>query len=197
MLGSHNSCTYLPCKKWWMYLINWTSKCQSESLSEQFLKGVRYFDIRVKYDRKAESHWIISHGLVEYKADINDDVLNVLNNLAAYTKENVYVRFLLEYNKIPDDFATKVYSLKSYLGWARGEYPSLTFHVMMTKWNEWEAIKWKDIDVHHAYSSILGWKRFLWVPYWYARFHNKKTRKERKELLESTDKVLLMDYINV
>lgn len=180
-----------------MYFINWTAKCQSKSLSEQFLKGVRYFDIRVKYDKKAENCWVLSHGLIEYKADISEDVLAVLDNLAAYTGEKVYVRFLLEYNEIPDDFATKIYRLKSYLGWARGQYHHLTFHTMLTKWNEWCVINWTTMDVCHAYSSILGWKRFLWIPYWYAKLHNKKIREERKELLESKDKVVLMDYVNV
>lgn len=197
MKGSHNSCTYLPCKKWWMYLINWTAKCQSKSLSGQFLEGVRYFDIRVKYNKNEGNPWTVAHGLIEYKADINNDVLEVLNYLAAYTNEKVYVRFLLEYNKIPDDFATKILRLDEYLNWARGEYHHLTFHTLITKWNEFAVTTWDKMEVHHAYSSILGWKRFLWIPYWYARFHNKKIREDNRELLESEDKVLLMDFVNV
>lgn len=196
MLGSHNSCTYLPCRKWWMYLINWAVKCQSKSLSEQFLQGVRYFDIRLKYDKRDENKWIISHGIVEYKADIND-ILNTLNNLAAYTGERVYVRFLLEYNEIPDDFATKILNLQSYVGWARGTYSHLTFHCIMLKWNEYTTNNYIDVGIHHFYSSTLGWKRLLWIPYLYAKLHNRKFKKENKELLESKDQVMMLDFINV
>lgn len=196
MKGSHNSCTYLPCKKWWMYLVNWAVKCQSKSLSGQFLEGVRYFDIRVRYNKNEENPWTIAHGLVEYKADINKDILEVLECLAAYTNERVYVRFLLEYNKVPDDFATKIIRFEEYLDWARGTYHHLTFHTLITKWNEYSVTTWSEMEMRHAYSSILGWKRFLWIPYWYAVLHNRKIRESNKDLLESKDKVLLMDFIN-
>ena len=193
MLGSHNSCTYLPCKKWWMYLISWTAKCQSKSLTTQFIEGVRYFDIRVKYENNS---WVLAHGLIEYKTDINE-IISHLNDLAAYTGERVYVRFLLEYNKIPDDFATKIIKLQEYVKWARSSYHCLTYHCVMLKWNEHVTDKFIDLEVKHTYSSILGWKRFFWIPYWYAKFHNKKFREDNKEILESKDRVLLMDFVNI
>ena len=74
MLGSHNSLTYLPCRKWWMYLINWAAKCQSKTLSEQFHNGAKYFDFRVRFK---DGKPVIAHGLIEYKGNIDHMVANL------------------------------------------------------------------------------------------------------------------------
>lgn len=73
----------------------------------------------------------------------------------------------------------------------------------MSKWNEQKVATYysKDTDTPtliHKYSSVLKEKRFLWIPYWYAKLHNKKTRKAFKHVLEDEDsKVLMLDYINI
>lgn len=196
MLGSHNSCTYLPCKHWWMYLINWAAKCQSKTLSEQFHVGVRYFDIRVKWDEK-DKEWVIAHGLVEYKGKLHR-ILETLNSLAVFYNEDIYVRFLLEYNKIPDDEATKIINLKAYVVNARGRFPRLTYHLIETKWDEKVIEEYsKNIVLSNHYSSVIGWKRFLWIPYWYAKLHNKKEKEFYKGIWDDKDNlvVLMLDFI--
>lgn len=195
MLGSHNSLTYLPCRKWWMYLINWAAKCQSKTLSEQFHDGVRYFDIRLKWDSRKET-WIIAHGLIEYKGNIKR-VLETLNSLADYYNEKLYVRFLLEYNKRPDDEATKIIKLRNFVRYARGEYSNIMYHLIETKWDEKVIETYSNnIILIHSYSSILGWKRFLWIPYWYAKIHNKESRKNCKSTLEDkVNRVLMLDFV--
>ena len=194
MLGSHNSLSYLPCRKWWMYLINWAVKCQSKTLSEQFHDGVRHFDIRLKWDDK--EGWVIANGLIEYKGNIRR-VLETLDSLADYYDEKLYVRFLLEYNKRPDDEATKIIKLRNFVRYARGEYSNIMYHLIETKWDE------KVIEIYsnnviliHSYSNILGWKRFFWIPYWYAKFHNKENRKTFKNILEDkANRVLMLDFV--
>lgn len=194
MLGSHNSCTYLPCKHWWMYLINWAAKCQSKTLSEQFHAGVRYFDIRVKWNEK-DKEWVLAHGLVEYKGKLNR-ILETLNSLAVFYNEDIYVRFLIEYNKIPDDEATKIINLKAYVGNARGRFPRLTYHLIETKWDEKVIEEYtKYIYLIHKYSSVLGWKRFLWIPYCYAKLHNKEAKEKYEDIIKSEGSVLMMDFI--
>lgn len=195
MLGSHNSLTYLPCRKWWMYLINWAAKCQNKSLIEQYIQGVRYFDIRIKCDKNI-GKFILAHGIVEYKGDIDNDVLLVLNDLAAFTKENIYIRFVLEYNKSPNDCATKIISFTDYVTHAKEKYTNLIFHTAMNKWSEFSIITWYTMNIHHAYSSILGWKRFLWIPYWYAKFHNKRNKEVYSDIItDKNDRVLLLDFV--
>ena len=197
MLGSHNSLTYLPCRKWWMYLINWMAKCQSKTLNTQFHDGAKYFDFRVRFkDEKP----IIAHGLIEYKGNIDYMVAN-LNYFAEYFKETIYLRFVLEYNKIPEDFASQIASLVNLVRYYRGKYPNITYTYIMSKWNEQKVATYysKDTDTPtliHKYSSVLKEKRFLWIPYWYAKLHNKKNRKAFKHVLEDKDsKVLMLDFV--
>lgn len=195
MLGSHNSLSYLPCRKWWMYLINWAAKCQSKTLSEQFHDGVRYFDIRLKWNDKKED-WVIAHGLIEYKGDIRK-LLKTLDSFAKFYNEKVYVRFLLEYNKRPDDEATKILKLDDFVTYVMIEYPNIEYHLMETKWDEKVIETYSDdIILVHAYSSVLGYKRFLWIPYWYAKLHNKENRKTSKITLEDkVNRVLMLDFV--
>ena len=197
MLGSHNSLTYLPCRKWWMYLINWAAKCQSKTLSTQFHDGAKYFDFRVRFK---DGKPVIAHGLIEYKGNIDHMVAN-LNYFAEYFGETIYLRFVLEYNKIPEDFASQIASLADLVRYYRGKYPNITYTYVMSKWNEQKVATYysKDKDTPtliHKYSSVLKEKRFLWIPYWYAKLHNKKNRTAFKHVLEDKDsKVLMLDFV--
>lgn len=58
--------TYLKPQKWWMKLINFTSKCQSKSIEEQYNDGVRYFDIRVCIGKHDTMPNCYAHGLIKY-----------------------------------------------------------------------------------------------------------------------------------
>lgn len=197
MLGSHNSLTYLPCRKWWMYLINWAAKCQSKTLNTQFHDGAKYFDFRIRFK---DGKPVIAHGLIEYKGNIDYMVAN-LNYFAEYFKETIYLRFVLEYNKIPEDFASQIASLVNLVRYYREKYPNITYTYIMSKWNEQKVATYysKDTDTPtliHKYSSVLKEKRFLWIPYWYAKLHNKKNRKAFKHVLEDKDnKVLMLDFV--
>lgn len=193
MLGSHNSLSYLPCKRWWMYLINWAAKCQNKTLSEQFHDGVRYFDIRLKWDDK--EGWVIAHGIIEYKGNIRR-VLETLDSLADYYDEKLYVRFMLEYNKRPNDEATKIIKLRNFVRYSRGEYSNIMYHLIETKWDEKVIDSYSNnISLIH-YSSVLGRKRFFCIPYWYAKFHNKENRKTFKNSLEDkANRVLMLDFV--
>ena len=196
MLGSHNSLTSLPCRKWWMYLINWAAKCQSKTLNTQFHDGAKYFDFRVRFK---DGKPVIAHGLIEYKGNIDYMVAN-LNHLAEYFRETIYLRFVLEYNKIPEDFASQMASLVDLVRYYRGKYPNITYTYIMSKWNEQKVATYysKDTDTPtliHKYSSVLKEKRFLWVPYWYAKLHNKTfLHKYTKEVSSDSD-VLMLDFV--
>ena len=196
MLGSHNSLTYLPCRKWWMYLINWAAKCQSKTLNTQFHDGAKYFDFRVRFK---DGKPVIAHGLIEYKGNIYNMVAN-LNYFAEYFGETIYLRFVLEYNKIPEDFASQMASLADLVRYYRGKYPNITYTYVMSKWNEQKVATYysKDTDTPtliHKYSSVLKEKRFLWIPYWYAKLHNKTfLHKYTKEVSSDSD-VLMLDFV--
>lgn len=194
MLGSHNSLTYLPCRKWWMYLINWAAKCQSKNLTEQYHSGVRYFDIRVRFDKKDRP--VIAHGLVEYKGTA-ENYICILNEMAKHYKEDIYVRFVLEFNKEPDDWSIQCNLLKRFVANLKNEYTNIIYDYIMTKWDEGEFDRnTKMIYLFHRYSSTLGWKRFLWIPYWYAKLHNKDIKSTWEiELKDTVNRVLMLDFV--
>lgn len=195
MLGSHNSLTYLPCRKWWMYLINWAAKCQSKTLSEQYHSGVRYFDIRVRFDKNDRP--IMAHGLIEYKSTV-ENYICILNEIAKHYKERIHVRYVLEFNKEPKDWNKQKSLLEELVQNLIIHYPNLTCDYVMTKWNE-QTITRYNLDkpiLVHKYSSILEWKRFLWIPYWYAKLHNKENRKTYLGVLEDdVNRVLMLDFV--
>lgn len=195
MLGSHNSLTYLPCRKWWMYLINWAAKCQSKTLGQQYHDGVRYFDIRIRFDKNDKP--VIAHGLVEYKG-VAENYVAVINEFAKHYKDKVYIRFVLEFNKEPDDWFAQCNLLKRFVANLKDEYTNIIYDYSMTKWNEEELNRYntKIIYVFHRYSSTLGWKRFFWIPYWYAKLHNKDIRNTWEiELKDTVNRVLMLDFV--
>jgi len=47
ILGSHNSWSYLPPKKWYMKPFRFTAQCQDWDIKTQYEHGVRCFDLRL------------------------------------------------------------------------------------------------------------------------------------------------------
>lgn len=64
MIGTHNTMSYLPPKRWWMRPLRVFARCQRKSLAEQIAAGVRVFDLRVYRDN---GYWCFAHGLVKFK----------------------------------------------------------------------------------------------------------------------------------
>ena len=71
------------------------------------------------------------------------------------------------------------------------------YHLIETKWDERVIeIYSNNIILIHSYSSLLGLKRFFWIPYWYAKFHNKENRKTFKNIIEDkANRVLMLDFV--
>lgn len=66
-LGTHNSLSYhLP--QWWMIPFMWMARCQRLNIEEQYVLGVRYFDIRPKL---VGGRVVAGHGLATYKLDMD------------------------------------------------------------------------------------------------------------------------------
>ena len=97
-LASHNSFSYLPVRKWWMKLFAWAARCQQETITMQYLKGARMFDLRLRFDESKGyfSRPYICHGLIEYKTAWSEiyDILDMLNE-----RGDCYLRMVLETKK--------------------------------------------------------------------------------------------------
>lgn len=83
--------------KLWMKAINWTAKCQDKTIEQQYQAGIRYFDIRIRFNQGASrsientDKWVkLVHGLVEYKGSFTQ-LMEYLSN-----KGNCTLRILLD-----------------------------------------------------------------------------------------------------
>ena len=188
ILGSHNSWSYLPARKWWMTPFKFIAKCQDLTIKEQYYFGVRCFDLRIRFSREGDI--ILAHGFMEYKYDLGQILydLNSMNN-----KRDCFVRIIHEArNKsqyTPEsisyfvDFCIKIQEL----------YPNIKFWCGRNLYN-WECdYKFKEEpSCEEKYSSVCK-PRLIddWYPRLFAYMNNKKIIKE------GTDKdILLIDFVN-
>lgn len=89
LLGTHNSLSYLPCQ-WYLRPLAWIGRCQNLTIDKQYDKGVRWFDVRIKY---IDGEALSGHGLLTYDISI-PVVLGYLNN-----NKDCIVRLFLENSK--------------------------------------------------------------------------------------------------
>ena len=189
VLGSHNSWSYLPVRKWWMKPIAFMARCQRKTIQEQYELGVRCFDLRVRFDN--DRYPVFCHGIVEYDADydkVHED-LKWING-----KTNCYVRVLHEVRNErqmteieKEDFYYVCYEMTRC-------YRNIKFWCGRNLCN-WEM----DYDFgfyptcEEKYSSVCP-PRIVddWWPWLYARLHNGKIREQ------GTGKdILLIDYVDI
>lgn len=65
-IGTHNSLTYHKCQ-WWVRILglSFLGKCQSLTIMQQYRMGVRFFDFRIRFDKRGNPY--AAHGALYYK----------------------------------------------------------------------------------------------------------------------------------
>lgn len=177
-LGTHNSLTSYPLLGWqkhFGWLINLVSRCQTKTIREQLLSGVRWFNLQVS---KKDDMWLGSHGIAWYNIRLRD----VLKELNEYP-EPIYVQLYLDRhfgNKIPlTQFKTLWFECKKY-------YPNINFQYV---WSEQDnEILWREpIDGEEKYWTFAGAKHFwekLPIPIlWHKLFYKERWSTTNKEYL--------------
>lgn len=154
-LASHNSLSYYP-PQWWVVPFNWMARCQSLTIEQQYERGVRLFDIRVKI---VNSEAYSGHGVATYKVDF-DEIFEFLNR-----KGDCTVRIIQERGG-DDHFILFVETLM----WL---YPHIEYVGGQRK-RDWK----KMVDLPEPDFNHLYWKHEKWwmipYPYLYAKKHNKE-----------------------
>lgn len=197
ILGAHNANTCLEPRKWWMKLINFTSKCQKLSIDEQIEHGVRYFDFRIRYDKES-GLFLNCHGLVEYTDSVNQVVL-LLSIFACINKtETIYIRFVYDdtfNNNIDDSDLTDLFINQI--------YPILRNN----KYIIWELIKkssWKyivynnrpQLEIVDCFKNYRGYK---WIPC--PQRYISKHKEHYQKIIDNTnignDTVFLCDRVDL
>lgn len=121
IIGTHDSVTAHPPKKWWMKLGKSVAVTQDKTVYNQYLDGIRCFDFRIRLDKSGE--WVMCHGLYEVDLDIYD-ILCWLKEEAENRRENVYIRIVLEDKKHCDKEAER---FVKFCEWAESFSPYIIF----------------------------------------------------------------------
>lgn len=208
ILGTHNSMTYLPPSKWWMYLLRFTAKCQRLDFKQQYEAGVRFFDLRLifKYRGVHLDKPLFCHGPIVYDSS-EADIFFVLEWLNSRIGSKVYVRFLLEKGDDTDKecFARWCSHVEEFFenicftearaknGWAelyrfKGGMPCSLVD-RYASCNRSGVNRWKGLLRSKNWSGLLIDDVWPWI---YARLHNRKNYATYKDM----DVVLLLDFID-
>lgn len=93
MIGSHNTMTYLKPKYWIFRLFTSFWRCQKLTIDEQLDSNVKFFDLRVIWNKKKYS-WEFAHGLVNLKfEDTHQSVSYFINKII---NSGAFFRIILE-----------------------------------------------------------------------------------------------------
>lgn len=122
LLGTHNSLSYMRPRQWWLRPFAWMARCQDLTIKQQWDYGVRYFDIRVKYDKNGIAK--SGHGIMSYDVLV-DDILGLIDRYAFESKETAVVRLFHENSrKYPNDYTLMFQRL---CRWAVERFPHIRF----------------------------------------------------------------------
>ena len=158
ILGTHNSATSGKIV-WWQrpfaWLMNISSRCQTKSVEEQLLGGVRLFNLQVC---RYKGEWHISHGLCIYEEKLFD-VLDQMKRYKGivfqlYLDKNFFVGqdeegFLELIGEVKEKYCSPDFIM--HLAWIEGtnKYPhrtehklSIEEHYWTTRWAERFAGSW-------------------------------------------------------
>ena len=115
MIGSHNTFSYLPIKNRWISFLIFFYKCQDKDIIQQINNGAKFFDIRVKFDKKGLLN--IVHNKVVF--DINEiqfwQLMDDVKNLAKELNTKLYFRVILDIRKEPKDKKHQLEFFKAFI----------------------------------------------------------------------------------
>lgn len=193
-LGSHNTMSYLPPRKWYFKLLAFTAQCQSKTIQEQYAKyGVKLFDLRFRFNKKGEVHF--AHGAVEYtgsKAFIFG-ILDYLNSLKGIT---VIVRYENKEGEFEEEF-------REWCKYLENTFTNVKWTGGTNKWKGKLVYKFKAPfpSVEDKYSScntnvpgksVTGTILDDLCPIWYAKKNNRINK------MNGTKKdYLMIDFVEI
>lgn len=173
ILGTHNSATSGK-MVWWQrplaWLFNITSRCQSKTIEEQLLGGVRLFNLQVCL---YNDEWHISHGLCIYEEKLFD-ILDQMKQykgivLQLYLDNNFFVGQNEEaFIELVDDVKRKYCSddFIMHMAWIEGtdKYPHKTKRKLSIEEHYWTKT-WAD-------ANAGSWLEKLPLPKSHAKKYN-------------------------
>lgn len=96
IIGTHDSVTAHPPRKWWMKLGKAIAVTQDKTIWQQYADGIRCFDLRIRLMK--DDTWTLCHGVYEVKLDLYN-LIYWLKGKAELKREDIYLRIVLEDKK--------------------------------------------------------------------------------------------------
>lgn len=197
ILGAHNANTCLEPRKWWMRLINFTSKCQKLSIEEQFEHGVRYFDFRIRYDKEL-GLFLNCHGLVEYIEHLSYTVYPLSYFAEKIKPEPIYIRFVYDdtfNNNIDDSDLTDLFIEQI--------YPILrndkNIICKLIKKSSWKYIVYNNRPQLAIVDCFKNYRGYKWIPC--PQRYISKHKEHYQKIIDNTnignDTVFLCDRVDL
>ena len=191
VLGSHNSWSYLPPRRWWMKPIAFTARCQRVSIREQYERyGVRCFDLRVRFNEYGQG--IVAHGIVEYcftASKIYED-LAWLNGLG-----DCQVRVIHEIRSFRQYTERRLDLFRHFCAQIESDYPNVRFWCgrELFGWGRDYQFDGDEPTCQEVYASVCPPKIVDdWWPWLFARLHN------RDIIAAGTSRnILLIDFVDI
>lgn len=194
MLGSHNTMTYLPPRFLIFKPFSFLWRCQDKSLFEQIEKGVKYLDIRVRYDRKNKVYRF-AHGIVDLKHSGFNSIRSLCNYLTA---DDVNYRIILERGNKKDKqrFISEITLIS-----CSTTYENFVYGGIKTPW----MTVFKNIKFNHSL------KDYSYVPFYTDKFpfrlnkiklttikkHAKQNNPKIDDNILKDDCIHFMDYVTI
>lgn len=180
ILSSHNTMTYLSPKKWWMKIFKLIYQCQDKDIDRQCRFGVRYFDMRIAFDKKGNAEF--RHGLVAFKYANPYEVIKWMNNY-----DGVIMRIVLERVTSERDYTL----FKMFCRAIQEECPNITFCCGEDKKTKEVIYDFgQDVSVIEMYGSVRGKGLERIFPKLYAKRYNKQLKETYKD-----SNYLMIDFI--
>lgn len=194
MIGSHNTFSYLPTKN----IFRRWGRCQEVSYIVQYIFGVRCFDVRVKFDttKKGTSYDLqklqLVHNHITYKGGW-DTLREFLYFLV--DRGDCCVRLILDIRQKPKDAEKQQELFVRLIDYARN-----TLHIKIAEaivyW-DWSYEVSPKLKITENHASVTGNVGIFKTPRMYAEKNNDLILSMNKEIVDSENEVLLIDFVNL
>jgi hypothetical protein len=192
MIGSHNTFSYLPTKN----IFRRWGRCQEVNYIEQYNQGVRCFDVRVKFDTKKKVRFgelervQIVHNNITYQGGWSE-----LNRFFSFVADDCWVRLILDVRKKPKDAEKQQELFVRLIDYARN-----TLHIKIAEaivyW-DWSYEVSPKMKITENHASVTGNVGIFKTPRMYAEKNNGLILSMNKEIVDSKNEVLLIDFVNL
>lgn len=198
MIGSHNTMTYLPARRWWWRLLTQWWRCQRKPLWEQWREGIDHLDIRVRRDERGL--WRLCHGRVDLRYEPALSLSSLLNRIF-HDAPGATMRVVMERGCETDEAAFRAAIVRY-----REQRPGAVTRAAVKK-------PWADVGENEEAPSSddyfkpidtgkLWWRQIgrmvsvLWTtPRLYARRHPLPTGEALESIKGSRDHIVFRDYV--